>query len=58
LLQRKAALVGACKEKEIPVEDVLADLYEVLSEDDQSSGFNEMSLTELSAYIVRVHTVM
>jgi len=51
----KRPLVGACEEKEIPVQDVLADLYEVLSEDDQSSGFNEMSLTELSAYIVRVH---
>ena len=51
----KRSLVGACEEKEIPVEDVLADLYDVLSTEDQSSGYNDMTLAELSAYIVRVH---
>ena len=51
----KRSLLGACEEKNIPVEDVLAELYSVLSTEDKSSGFNEMTLSELSAYIVRVH---
>ena len=46
---------AACEEKHISYEAVLSDLYHVLPAEKRPSEFNQMSLTELSEYIVRVH---
>jgi regulator of cell morphogenesis and NO signaling len=53
--QGKRSLAAACNEKQIAVEEVLADLYNVLSNETGNSEFDEMTLQELVGYIVRVH---
>jgi len=53
--QGKRSLTVACNEKQIPVEDVLTDLYNALSTESGNSEFDKMSLQELVGYIVRVH---
>ncbi len=51
----KRPLVAACEEMKIPVEPILRDLYECLSIEEQQPLFLDMSLEELTSYIVRVH---
>jgi regulator of cell morphogenesis and NO signaling len=51
----KRRLVAACEEMNIPVEPILDDLYECLSTQEEQPLFVDMSLAELTAYIVRVH---
>jgi regulator of cell morphogenesis and NO signaling len=51
----KRSLLSACEEIQVPFETILEDLSEVISQTDEKSEFDKMSLTELSAYIVRVH---
>ena len=53
--QGKRSLSAACQAKEIPVEEVLTELYNVLADETEKSGFDEMSLQELAGYITRVH---
>ena len=51
----KRSLTEACKEKSLPVENVVKDLSDALTSADNKREFKEMSLTELTEYIVRVH---
>ncbi len=51
----KRYLSSACTEKNIPLETILNDLNSAVILSDSSSEFNQMSLTELAEYIVRVH---
>jgi regulator of cell morphogenesis and NO signaling len=51
----KRPLISACEEKNIPVENILQELYQALGTEEKSSDFKQMSLNELSEYIVRVH---
>ena len=51
----KRPLTEACKEKSLPVENVVKDLADALTSADNKREFKEMSLTELTEYIVRVH---
>ena len=51
----KRPLTDACKEKSLPVENVVKDLTQALNSADNQKEFKEMSLTELAEYIVRVH---
>jgi regulator of cell morphogenesis and NO signaling len=51
----KRPLIEACEEKHVPVEKILADLYEAIKSEENAGDFNNMSLTELAEYIVRVH---
>jgi regulator of cell morphogenesis and NO signaling len=52
----KRPLADACAEKQVPVEQVLKELYEVLKSEEKANDFTtSMSLTELVEYIVRVH---
>ncbi|HMJ47254.1 MAG TPA: DUF542 domain-containing protein, partial [Ferruginibacter sp.] len=51
----KRSLLSACEEKQIDVDTILKDLDTVIKPGDHTSDFNEMSLTELSEYIIRVH---
>lgn len=48
-------LIDACSEKQLPVENILEELYRVVAREKKFSDFNDMSLTELAEYIVRVH---
>ncbi len=49
------SLLSACEEKNLPIEAILEDLSQVLSFDEHGKAFDQMTLTEISAYIVRVH---
>jgi regulator of cell morphogenesis and NO signaling len=51
----KRSLNSACKEKQIPLQDILRDIDQALQTEAASSAFNTMSLTELVENIVRVH---
>jgi regulator of cell morphogenesis and NO signaling len=51
----KRPLAEACKEKQIPLDQVLRELGVSIASSDQPADFNSMSLTELAEYIVRVH---
>ena len=51
----KRPLKTACADKEVDTNHLLADLYKIFSDKSASSPFNNMSMTELSTYIVRVH---
>ncbi|MGZ8538794.1 MAG: iron-sulfur cluster repair di-iron protein [Flavisolibacter sp.] len=51
----KRLLASACEEKNVPYEEVLKELYQVLPDHNKASDFSRMSLTELAEYIVRVH---
>lgn len=51
----KRPLTDACKEKSLPVENVVKELTQALSSADNQKEFKDMSLTELAEYIVRVH---
>ena len=51
----KRPLTDACKEKSLPVENVVKDLTQALNSADNQKEFKEISLTELAEYIVRVH---
>jgi len=51
----KRALETACTEKEIKLDAVLEDLDKVIKASDKTSPVDQMSLSELCAYIVRVH---
>lgn len=51
----KRTLEDACKEKCIPVGNVVTDLEGILGAEKSSVNFDEMSLTELATYIVDVH---
>ena len=51
----KRPLKTACADKEVDLNRLLADLNRIFSDVSASSPFNNMSITELSTYIVRVH---
>jgi regulator of cell morphogenesis and NO signaling len=51
----KRPLTEACREKSLSIDNVVKDLSAVFSVPDTEREFNEMSLTELAEYIVRVH---
>src|SRR5215212_6672162 len=51
----KRSLRSACEEKNIDLDIILEDLTTVIHPGEQTSNFNEMSLTALADYIVRVH---
>jgi regulator of cell morphogenesis and NO signaling len=51
----KRPLTDACREKSVAVDNVVKELSEALSGLDTEREFNEMSLTELAEYIVRIH---
>jgi regulator of cell morphogenesis and NO signaling len=48
-------LTDACREKSLPVDHVVKELSDVLDTVDTEREFNQMSLTELAEYIVRIH---
>src|SRR6185295_17615351 len=49
--QGKRSLTVACTEKQIPIEDVLTDLYNILSTETGNAEFDKRSLQELVGYI-------
>jgi len=51
----KRSLESACIEFNLPMEDILNELSELLNTEQNGNQFDEMSVAELSAYIVRVH---
>src|SRR5215216_4941649 len=51
----KRPLKEACAEKELGTDTILNELKNVSSTANAASDFQNMSLTELSEYIVRVH---
>lgn len=51
----KRPLISALEEKNIPAQAVANELTSVIATENKLSDFNEMSLTELAEYIVRVH---
>lgn len=51
----KRSLQEVCDEKQLPVDKILPELYKALETPDRGGDFNNMSLTELCEYIVRVH---
>jgi regulator of cell morphogenesis and NO signaling len=51
----KRSLESACVEFNLPIEDILDELSEMLGDNEKVIHFEEMSLAELTAYIVRVH---
>src|SRR5690242_12777850 len=51
----KRSLQSACSEFNLPIEDILNELSELLSKHNEELQFNQMSIAELTGYIVRVH---
>ena len=51
----KRPLREACQEKQISIEPLLNELKETMAKPAGNHHFNEMSLTELAEYIVRIH---
>jgi regulator of cell morphogenesis and NO signaling len=51
----KRSLESACAEFSLPMEDILNELSELLSNDNNELQFDQMSIAELTGYIVRVH---
>lgn len=51
----RRVLQDVCDEKRIAVDVILPELYAAMETKDENADFNNMSLTELAEYIVRVH---
>jgi regulator of cell morphogenesis and NO signaling len=51
----KRPLEEACREKNLPTAEIEKELKCVIDGDSSTNDFNQMSLTELAEYIVRVH---
>jgi len=51
----KRSLESACTEFNLPIDDILKELSDLLSNDTGEAQFDQMSIAELTSYIVRVH---
>ena len=51
----KRSLETACQEKQLPLDNVMAELEESMKGEEDIADFNAMSLTQLADFIVRVH---